>query len=234
MTEIGPHLLGRRPPTDWVHVDKYPLRVSLVEKPTPVVLGINWYNSFFDPVKKPDGRWWIEDKSNLGGLAGGHAICVKCGVLTDPVEWWDFYNQGNEGSCVGFSLSRMMSLLNRTRYGGHWLYIEAQKVDEWAGEDYEGTSVRAGLDVLRLRGHRRLIGGELQTLRAGDGIAANRWATSVADVHQTIKMPLADSLDAVPLLNSWGRDWPHIVWLPDSLLERLLNEDGEAAVVVDR
>ena len=225
--------LGRRVPTDWVHVDKYPLRVSLIEKPTPVVLGINWYRSMSNPtLDSGTGRWWI--KSISGPLEGGHAICVKCATLTDPLGWWDFYDQGDEGSCVGFSCSRMMSLMNRTRYAARWLYLEAQKIDEWPGENYEGTSVRAALDILRERGHRRLINGVTGEVLSGDGIVANRWATSVADVHATLKMPLADSLNAVPLLNSWGRYYPHIVWLPDEVLNRLLTEEGEAAVVVDR
>jgi hypothetical protein len=102
------------------------------------------------------------------------------------------------------------------------------------GNSYEGTSVRAGLDILRTIGHQRLIGGYIQAPRLQDGIVANRWATSVADIHDTIKMPLADSLHGVPLLNSWGRSYPHIVWLADNDLDRLLNEDGECAVVVDR
>ena len=225
--------LGRLVPTDWVHVEKYPLRVSLVEKPTPVVLGINWYEAFNSPTLRSDGRYWIPE-SSLGGVLGGHAICVKPGVLTDPLSWWDFYDQGNEGACVGFSESRAMSLLNRTRYDARWLYKEAQKIDEWPGENYDGTSVRAGFEILRLRGHRRLINNVTGEERPGDGIAAYRWTSSVADIHAAIKMPLADSLNAVPLLNSWGRFYPHIVWLPDTVLQRLLGEDGEAGVVVDK
>lgn len=226
--------LGRRVPSDFTHVARYPLTAAtLPADPTAVVLGINWYRAFSSPTKKSDGRYWIST-SNWGPLDGGHAICVKPGTYTDPVSWWEFYDQGNIGSCVGFSLSRMSSLHNRTRYGGLWLYQEAQKIDEWPGVSYEGTSVRAGFDVLRARGHRRLIGGVLGMERPLDGIAAFRWAQSVAEVHQTIKMPLADSLGAVPLLNSWGRyDYPHVTWLPDEVLDRLLQEDGEAGLVVD-
>ena len=80
-------------------------------------------------------------------------MCLKPRGTTDPDAWWDFYNQGYEGACVGFGISRLASQLNRKLYDGFWLYHEAQKVDEWPGEDYEGTSVRAGLDILRTRGH---------------------------------------------------------------------------------
>lgn len=224
---------GRREPTDWKHVERYPLTAATTpDKPMPVILGINWYEKLDWPAPR-DGRWWI-DEGDLGRILGGHAICVKPAVLTDPLEWWDFYDQGNEGACVGFSESRAKSLVDRTRYSGQWLYKEAQKIDEWPGEGYDGTSVRAGLEVLRTRGHRRLIGGTLQPERVGDGIAAYRWLRSVDEVHAVIKMPLADQLGAVPLLNSWGRYYPHIVWLPDSVLDRLLSEDGEAATFTDR
>lgn len=225
---------GRKPPTDWKHVERYALAsapTSLVG-PTPAILGINWYEAFDTPTKDVHGRWWIRE-TNLGSILGGHAICVKCANLTDPLSWWDFYVQP-DGSCVGFSESRAKSLVDRTRYAAHWLYEEAQRIDEWPGEDYEGTSVRAGLEVLRTKGHRRLINGVLQPLRDGDGIAAYRWATSVEEVHSIIQMPLADSLGGVPLLQSWGRDYPHITWLPDSVLDRLLREDGEAATFTDR
>ncbi len=224
---------GRKEPTDWKHVERFPLTTATTPaRPMPVILGINWYEAFDAPFVK-DGRFWLRDV-NLGAVLGGHAICVKPAVLTDPLAWWDFYDQGNEGSCVGFSESRAKSLVDRTRYGGRWLYKEAQKIDEWPGEDYEGTSLRAGLEILRTRGHRRLINGTLQQERVGDGIAAYRWATSVDEIHSIIKMPLADALGAVPLLQSWGRSYPHIVWLPDVALERLLNEYGEAATFTDR
>jgi hypothetical protein len=66
-------------------------------------------------------------------------------------------DQGNEGACVGFSHSaRVMSDPDRDRdidndYARQ-VYREAQRIDEWAGEDYEGTSVLAGAKVLAGRG----------------------------------------------------------------------------------
>jgi hypothetical protein len=41
---------------------------------TPVVLGINWYAKFDEPMQKgPD--WWVGD-GDLGEVRGGHAVCV--------------------------------------------------------------------------------------------------------------------------------------------------------------
>lgn len=227
--------LGRRTPGDFRHVERYPLTAAtLPVRPSAVVLGVNWYDAMDYPMRRSDGRWWITD-GDLGGIRGGHAICVKPGLLTDPVEWWDFYDQGNEGACVGFALSRLSSLHNRTRYGGRWLYQEAQLIDEWGDTPpEEGTSVRAGMEILRVRGHRRLIQGVLRPEHFEDGIKEYRWAQSVDEIHEAIKMPLADALGAVPLLNSWGRGYPHITWLPDNQLDRLLGEYGEAGLVTDR
>lgn len=50
------------------------------------------------------------------------------------------------------------------------LYDEAQRNDHWPGEDYDGTSVRAGAKVLQSRGM----------------IGTYRWASTVAEVAQAI------------------------------------------------
>jgi hypothetical protein len=72
------------------------------------------------------------------------------------------------------------------RYDAFWLYHEAQKVDEWEGQGYSGTSVRAGCDILRTVGHRRIIRRRLRDPDPADGIAANRWATTVDDIRAAI------------------------------------------------
>jgi hypothetical protein len=227
--------LDRLVPPDFEHVAKYALTTDTVpDTPTPVVLGVNWYANFDKPVEDEKGRWWI-GRGALGRVRGGHAICVKCAVRSDPAIWWTYYDQGSEGACVGFASSRMMSLLNRVRYESRWLYREAQKIDAWPGESYEGTSVRAGLEVLRSRGHCRVgIRGRVFPEDVQAGIQVYRWADSPEQVHESIKMPLANTLGAVPLLNSWGRDYPHLTWLPDEVLARLIEEEGEAGLVTDR
>lgn len=231
--------LGRLTPADWQHVEKYPLRaLPAADQPSdvPVVLGINWYGAFDSPERSTNGAgpmWWI-GRCALGPRRGGHAICAEMGTATDTSAWYRFYDQRREGACVGFAWSRAISLLNRRRYDAAWLYRQAQLGDEWPGEAYAGTSLRAAGDVLASLGHRRVYGGHTLPERVDEGISVYRWATSVDEVHAALGNAKADRLGAVPLLNSWGRDYPQRVWLPDETLDRLLREDGEAAIPTDR
>jgi hypothetical protein len=236
---MAEHPLGRRTPTDDDHVRKYPLTVaSLPQLPVPVVLGVAWYEDFDHPgpVTLPGIRnaYMIgADFRNLGRIRGGHCVCIRPSGMRDLTPWWMFYDQGSEGACVGFGSSRAMTLLNRRRYDARWLYHEAQKIDEWPGEDYEGTSVRAGMDILREVGHRRIRGRNTEAADPAEGIAANRWATSVDEVRTCLQSPYHDRIGAVPILNSWGRSYPRTVWMPYETLARLLREDGEATIIVD-
>lgn len=227
--------LGRRVPQDFSHVDKYPLSaLSAADQPkrVPVVIGVSWYTNFDTPVKFSN-VYWI-GRGDLGTVRGGHAVTLKPRGTTDPPAWWGYYNQGREGACVGFAASRMMSMLNRKRYDASWLWNEAKRIDAWAdtnpGDD-NGTSVRAACDILRDRGHRRNWAGKSYPESANEGISVNRWATSIDEVLSALGTP---ELDYVEVLNSWGRAYPHRVRLPTSTLERLLHENGEIALVVDR
>jgi hypothetical protein len=228
--------LGRRTPTDFRHVTKYPLTADTAPaKPVPVALGVNWYSAFDNPQRDNRGRWWIGRDANLGRIRGGHCVCLEPGAGNerDNAGWYWFYDQGREGACVGFGCSRMMSLLNRKRYDARWLWNRAKEVDEWAdtnpGDD-NGTSVRAALDVLRARGHVVYKAHDEGGPSATEGISANRWVTRTDEVLAALQ----SRFDAVCVLNSWGRSWPQRVWLPANVLQRLLDEDGEAGVVTDR
>jgi hypothetical protein len=232
--------LGRLAPSDYEHVEKYPLRAIM---PRTV-----------DTVERVLS-------------------------LPSPQRYRILHDQP-DGSCVGYSLSWCMSILNRRLYAAHWLYEEAQRRDEWPGEypAYEGTSVRAGLDVLRETGHRRIYRGQTRDSNYADGIEAFRWAQSVDEIRTSIAegvpvdlgidwfdsfdrperrgrewwMPApsgriigghaiccygaSDRRQAVRLVNTWGLEYP-LVWVPYNLIERLLagfDFPGEAAVITDR
>jgi hypothetical protein len=131
---------------------------------------------------------------------------------TIPLVWSarTFYDQGTEGACVGFSCSWMMTLLNRRRYDAFWLYREAQKVDEWPGEDYSGTSLRAGLDILREVGHRRVAWKRTYPAALGEGIHENRWATSVDEIRGAIAegTPVVLGINWYSSFDVPARRWP--------------------------
>ena len=157
----------------------------------------------------------------------------------DNTEWWEFYDQGAEGACVGFAWSRAMTHLNRKKYAARMLYHEAQRQDPWPGgaypgaeEFYEGTTVSAGGDVLRALGHRTVYAGVTSDWKLSEGVERYRWATDWNDVRKLLNLP--DWLDGVPLNNSWGRGYPHMVRLVDEVGEKLLADGGEAAIITDR
>lgn len=246
----------RRVPTDWKHVEKYPLRAALKIGPSGIIA-----------LEK---------------------------VLDAPRQYRDDYDQGWIGACVGFSQSWMMSILNRKLYSAIWLYDQAQLIDEWADTPpEEGTSLRAGFDVLRTKGHRRVYAQHERPEALKEGILENRWATTVDEVRAAIASGIpvnlgiwwydaffspeqrprlddngkeitqfgvkrwdywigvnnwgsmagghaitcigaSDRRQAFALCNTWGETYPYIVWLPYVSFERLMKEDGEAGIVTDR
>jgi hypothetical protein len=125
--------------------------------------------------------------------------------LRIPYDYRAKYDQGAEGACVGFSCSWAVSIANRRYYDAQWLYEEARRRDEWPGEAYDGTSVRAGLDVLHETGHRRIYRGQSRDTNYADGIAAFRWARSVDEVRTAIASGLPVIL---------GIDWPYSYYRP--------------------
>jgi hypothetical protein len=240
--------LGRRAPISWEHVDRYPLTAPTIPaKPTPVIAGVNWYPEFDDPQRGTDGHYFVRAPKPGSRPRGGHCFALKPRRVPDLTAWWDFYNQGEEGACVGFGVTRAMSLMNRRRYWARWLWDQAKLTDEWPetvpGDD-NGTSVNAGLRVLRDRGHVLWKASYAQVDAAGnflqrdraepalpEGIRAFRWIRGMDDMLQVLGY---DGLDYVDVLNSWGRGYPHLTRFPVSVIEQLWNEDGELGVIVDR
>lgn len=152
--------LGRLIPQNWEHVLKYPLRALKIE--------------------------WVEhvEKSYF------------CG------NWMRaFYNQGREGACVGYSSCLMMTLLNRIPgrqkwngrevYSGAAVWNKAKEIDgfDWTNPgDNNGTTVDAGMQVLRKYGTRQVIDHCEMDWDLLDGIKEYRWATSVDEIRQGIEV----------------------------------------------
>jgi hypothetical protein len=202
-----------------------------VRTPAPVTAGVNWYSDFDHPIKDKDGKYWIgKNPDNIGSIRGGHCVCIPYLTSRDLTSWYHYYDQGSEGACVGFGSSRMMSLLNRKQFDPWWLWNQAKIVDEWAdtnpGDD-NGTSVRAAMDILRLKGH---VLKRKTTPTAKEGILENRWATKIDDLFTVLQNDTYKNLGALPFLNSWGTYYPRVVWMPCETWDRLMKEDGETMV----
>lgn len=118
--------------------------------------------------------------------------------------WWDLGWNGDQGDtpeCVGYAWMHLVEngpITHASRTPGAppifsptGLYNEAQEVDAWPGEDYEGTSVRAGAKVLQRRGL----------------IREYRWATNVAMIVEAV-------LRVGPVI--MGTYWTRGMWEPDS------------------
>jgi hypothetical protein len=121
----------------------------------------------FDPASKHYGiRALLKNKIIIK-----KRVMWKEGVVTD---------QGSEGACVGFAwMNELLAtpvppkeqpssdLANSlaVKY-----YREAKKIDEWPGEDYEGTSVLAGAKIIQSNGF----------------IEQYRWCFSIKDVRDAV------------------------------------------------
>lgn len=211
------------------------------------------------------------------------AFPVRATIATPPRKrdkLWrvgEILDQGSEGACVGFGwtaenlatpvavdLSKVAYNVPRdpTEYALN-LYRRAQVLDEWAGEDYSGTSVNAGAKVARenglVREYRWAFGIEdvVNTVLAkGPVVLGIEWrydmywapngvlkATGkvvgghcIAAVGYTLKSPKLGGEDGVILQNSWGKDWGinGLAEIKVSDLALLLENHGEAAVATKR
>lgn len=226
---MTPEPLGWVAPTDFTHQRTYALeRFGTPGRPTPVVIGIPWYTNFDTPVRDRDGNYYI-GLGGLGDLRGGHCVCLRPPTLRDPTGAWQHYDQGKEGACVGHGTSRAATLFNARLYDAFPLYKAAQQIDPFPGDQYSGTTVNAGLSVLRNQGPWRLkYNTSTPTLR--DGILAYAWASSIQEVMNT----LHSQEEYVRILNSWGTRYPAEVRMPVTVLHMLLSRGGEAGVPIDR
>ncbi|MBA3354262.1 MAG: hypothetical protein H0U23_17865 [Blastocatellia bacterium] len=138
------------------------------------------------------------------------------------------------------------------------IYRKAREVDEWPGEDYDGTSVLAGIKIATDKGYYseyRWAFGLNDLLLAvgyrGPAILGINWYSSmltpdtdgyikvggnISGGHAILCNGVSLRRQAVRLENSWGEDWGDdgACWLPFKDLNILLYEQGEACVPVRR
>ncbi len=251
-SEVEDPRLDRLPTPTSDHIFKYPLTTDNVPaNGKAMVGGFNWYSNFDrpQPMTIRGRRYMVIGKGDLGRVRGGHAVCHPAWGVIDPLAWWKYYDQGVEGRCVEFAWTRALSLHNRVRYDitSRAPYHQMQESDHWqgcflghGGNANEGTSVDAGGKVMRHMGPVPYQGkGAVLSLEDGQrlaapcqGISEYRWAHDWETVRKALRMP--SWMPGVPFLNSWALSYPHRTILLDEAGDRVLREDGEFGMIVDR
>lgn len=165
------------------------------------------------------------------------------------------------GTCVGHGWRAWLNGAPIRQRGGpdpYAIYHAAQLVDEWEGEDYEGTSVRAGAKVLQAAGFissyiwafdEPTVNRWLRTKKGGVVIGVN-WYSEMFHVDGAGYLNLSGSLvgghcvwvrgynqrrSAYRIQNSWGDTWGENgqAWLRAADFSRLLVEGGECCCGVE-
>jgi hypothetical protein len=178
----------------------------------------------------------------------------------DDRGWWG--DQGSLPQCVGYSLAHWLENSPMTHKSTppvvkpSFIYGEAQKVDEWPGEDYDGTSVRAGAKVLQGMGfiESYLWAFDLATmidavLTKGPVVVGTNWYESmfyptnglikvsggVAGGHAYLINGVNTNNKLFRIKNSWGQSWGinGRAYISFSDMERLIHEDGEVMLGVE-
>ena len=176
-----------------------------------------------------------------------------------PSGWWG--DQGHTPHCVAYSWVHWLIEGPTTQFKGDekiippynptTLYHEAQKVDVWQGEAYDGTSVRAGAKILKNAG---FIGSyawawDLNTtiqavLTTGPVVVGTTWLydmffpdengiISASGAFQGGHAYLLDGINVNKKLfrikNSWGRSWGKkgFAYISFDDMEKLILDNGE-------
>ncbi|MBW3663555.1 MAG: hypothetical protein KY469_10685 [Actinobacteria bacterium] len=137
------------------------------------------------------------------------------------------------------------------------IYREAQQVDEWPGDSYSGTSVRAGAKVLHARGllAEYRWASDVETvaralLLVGPVVVGTTWYAAMfhpnrdgeivpeGDVvggHAYVLNGVNTDREVFRVKNSWGRGWGlrGTAWISFDNFSRLLADHGEACLPIE-
>lgn len=177
--------------------------------------------------------------------------------------WWG--DQGATSQCVAYSLVHWLEDGPVTQRAGPppivdpvVLYAEAQRLDEYPGEDYAGTSVRGGAKALQRRGfirsyHWASTVDEIAEaiLELGPVVVGTDWYADmmrpdpddgllsrtggIAGGHAYVLNGHTRRTRLFRVKNSWGRGWSQHgnAWLHQDDLEQLLADQGEALLALE-
>lgn len=219
-------------------------------------------------LPRPLGREYSEDRRDLNYLIVNKvppkvlkpAVTITSRQWPDEV-WWG--NQGNTPTCVGYAWAHYIEDGPVTHVGLKpiispiTIYKEAQKIDEWPGENYAGTSVRAGAKYLH---NTKKISSYLwaydvntlinTVLNVGPVVVGTNWYYGMFFPDRTGRIRVSgyrvgghayviNGVDTRTQLfrikNSWGRRWGvnGRAFISFSDMTRLIRERGEICLPVE-
>jgi hypothetical protein len=125
-----------------------------------------------------------------------YPYALVTGVMTVEKElalprWHNRWDQGTEGSCVGFGESMMQSIARGPKFAARWLWQRAKHTGgDFTDNPNEGTTLHLGCRVLRDDGHIRVVLGRGFGPNLKWGIKQYRWASTVDEMRGAIKLGL--------------------------------------------
>jgi hypothetical protein len=220
------------------------------------------------------GRTYIEDERDKKYLINNHLnlLIQSKNNLTNPrlkitSKYWDdngwWGNQKNTPHCVGYSWAHWVDdgpikhLGQKPFVNPTIIYENAQKLDQWPGENYAGTSVRGGVKYLQKIGRVKnyywaydvntLI---TTVLNIGPVVVGTNWYKGMfyPDKNGLIKISgpimgghayVINGVDIVKkqfrLKNSWGRKWGKSgsAFISFNDMSKLISEYGEICLATE-
>lgn len=198
-----------------------------------------------------------------------HLMQAVIPAETDIISkyWDDDYYWGDQGQtpqCVGYAWAHWIENDPITypspgpRFDPTYIYNAAQRVDEWPGEDYDGTSVRAGAKVLQSNSFITSYNWAWDAdtiaraiLTTGPVVVGTEWLENMfypdpfGVIHPSGPSVgghayLLNGYDSETRLfrikNSWGRSWGKEghAFISFEDLNSLISMDGEACLAVEQ
>jgi hypothetical protein len=229
--------LGRRVPEDRRHIEKYPY--AALKFPTPATvertLPLLPYRQAYDQGRTHACVGY--SSSWMMSLLNRRRYAPRW--LWDEAKRVDPFADTQPGDASETTVRAAMDVLraqgHRRVYAGRerqprrgdgisenrW----ATSVDQVRTSLGRGVPVVLGIDWYESFGKPERVGREWWI---GRGRLGHRLGGHAVCVYRA-----SDSLDAVGIVNSWGPSYP-LTLMPYKLLERLLDQDGEATLVTDR